>query len=272
MNLIERLPLHQIVSATVYREVRKQPRVAGNGTLVAFADPALPSHAADRAQTIRLAEVERSGLELAPLPETRREVNTIATLFPTRSTTYIGREATESRFKSVAPNASLLHVASHGYLDREFPLDSGLVMTPSPGGGEGDNGLLQAWEVFEQVQLNTDLVTLSACETGLGEVLQGEGLIGLTRAFQYAGARSILASLWRVSDQSTAELMEHFYVGLAKGVPKDAALRNAQLALLRGTKIAPQDSALRGVGGLVESTHVKHPFYWAAFELIGDWQ
>src|SRR6185436_16010655 len=91
-----------------------------------------------------------------------------------------------------------------------------------------DNGLLQAWEVFEQVRLNADLVVLSACESALGKELGGEGLIGLTRAFQYAGARTVLASLWKISDRTTAELMVRFYKHLKDGMTKDEALRAAQ--------------------------------------------
>src|SRR4029079_9510969 len=116
----------------------------------------------------------------------------------------------------------------------------------------GDNGMLQAWEIFERLRLDADLVTLSACGTGLGREAAGEGLIGLTRAFQYAGARSVLASLWAVSDRSTAALMPRFYDRLRAGVPKDVALAEAQRELLHGHEFS-------------------HPYSWAAFELNGDW-
>ena len=118
---------------------------------------------------------------------------------------------------------------------------------------EEDNGLLQAYEVFEHVRLNADLVVLSACQTGLGREMRGEGLIGLTRAFLYAGANSVVVSLWEVSDASTAALMKEFYQELRKGTSKDVALQKAQMAV-------------RG--------HPKwqHPFYWAPFILVGDWQ
>jgi CHAT domain-containing protein len=137
-----------------------------------------------------------------------------------------------------------------------LPLNSALALTlpesPAPG---RDNGLLQAWEIFEQVRLDADLVTLSACETALGQEMGGEGLVGLARAFQYAGARSVLASLWGVGDDSTAELMKRFYGHLQAGKAKDEALRAAQIDLLRGA--APG---------------VAHPFHWAPFVLIGDWR
>ena len=109
--------------------------------------------------------------------------------------------------------------------------------------------MLQAWEVFESVRLDADLVTLSACETALGREMGGEGLVGLVRAFHYAGARAVLASLWAVSDRSTAELMQAFYARLRAGTPKDEALRQAQLQVRRTRP---------------------HPFHWAAFQVSGD--
>ena len=108
-------------------------------------------------------------------------------------------QATEERAKTVGKGVRYLHFASHGLLDERFPLNSALALTIPARPAEGQaNGLLQAWEIFEQMRIDADLVTLSACETGLGKELGGEGLIGLTRAFQYAGARSVLASLWSV--------------------------------------------------------------------------
>ena len=102
------------------------------------------------------------------------------------------------------------------------------------------------------MRLDADLVTLFACSTGLGEELNGEGLIGLTRAFKYAGAQSVLASLWSVDDYSTIQLMKRFYAELHAGASKAAALRTAQLQLLRSS--------------------AKEPYYWAPFSLTGDWR
>lgn len=101
------------------------------------------------------------------------------------------------------------------------------------------------------MRLDADLVVLSACETALGEEQGGEGISGLSRAFQWAGARSVLASLWTVPDESTADLMKAFYSSVARGVPRDEALREAQRAIL-------------GRGG-----DAAHPYFWAAFELFG---
>jgi CHAT domain-containing protein len=125
------------------------------------------------------------------------------------------------------------------------------LTTPAKPAEGQENGLLQAWEIFEQVRVDADLVTLSACSTGLGQELNGEGLIGLTRAFQYAGARSVLASLWSVDDYRTMQLMKRFYAELHAGASKDVALRTAQLQLLH--------------------SGARDPYYWAAFSLTGDW-
>jgi CHAT domain-containing protein len=196
----------------------------------------------------------RGGLLLPRLPSTRIEVDAIARLYPGVTQAYLGNDATEERAKSVGTDARYLHFACHGILDGQFPLDSALALTVPERPAEGqDNGLLQAWEIYERVRIDADLVTLSACETALGKQMGGEGLIGLTRAFQYAGARSILASLWAVSDESTADLMRRFYTHLKAGETKDEALRDAQLELIRGGKYA-------------------HPYHWAAFEIIGDWR
>jgi CHAT domain-containing protein len=105
-------------------------------------------------------------------------------------------------------------------------------------------------------------VTLSACETALGAEVAGEGIVGLTRAFQYAGARSVLASLWSVADLSTAELMRRFYRRLQSGAPADEALRAAQQELLH--------TPIRDPSGA--EVDASNPYYWAAFELFGDWR
>jgi CHAT domain-containing protein/Tfp pilus assembly protein PilF len=229
--LAEWRPLHVVVSATVYAEVRKSRIAAAGPALVAFGDP-------------------RPARPLKPLDASATEVNDIAAVFGPQASTYLREAATESRAKAVGA-ARYVHFACHGLLDPRSPLDSALALSPT---AAGDNGLLQAWEVFDSVRLRADLVTLSACETGLGKEMGGEGMIGLTRAFQYAGARSVVASLWAISDRSTATLMRRFYERLQAGASKDEALQSAQVALLRG------DAA------------TAHPFHWAAFQVNGDWR
>jgi CHAT domain-containing protein/Flp pilus assembly protein TadD len=244
---VERKPIHNVLSATVYAELARSRRPwgdPGKERLAAFGNPIYGS-----AMPSVFAAVQR-GRALAPLPFSGREVEAIAGLYP-RAEVYLGSDATEEKVKSLGSGAQLVHFACHGLLDERFPLNSALALTVPEQKAEGqDNGLLQAWEIFESVRLDADLVTLSACGTALGREMGGEGLVGLTRAFQYAGARSVLASLWSVSDASTARFMQSFYGHLRNGETKDEALRAAQM----------------------ESIPDSHPFHWAAFQLTGDWR
>jgi CHAT domain-containing protein len=254
-------PIHLIGSMSVYAETQQRRRPAGDpGTwrLVAFGDPRYPKIAGATDEPFADSEVRsalRRGLRLEPLPATRDEIREIAALFP-GAEIYLGEEATEERAKQASAHADFLHFAGHGLIDERFPLDSALALTIPTQLQEGrDNGLLQAWEIFETVRLDAHLVTLSACDTGLGKEMGGEGILGLTRAFQFAGARSVLASLWNVSDDSTATLMKRFYTFLRQGKTKDDALRAAQLDLIRNKK-----------------SDLSHPYHWAGFSLYGDWQ
>jgi CHAT domain-containing protein len=226
------------------------------GRLVAFGDPRYPgaeSGAQDPADPV-LRDGVRLGWKLRPLPASRGEAQAIARLYP-GAETFLGAAATEERAKSLPRDARYVHFACHGFVNDLFPLNSALALTIPETPTEGkDNGLLQAWEVFEGVRLDADLVTLSACGSGLGKEQAGEGLLGLTRAFQYAGARSVVASLWSVADDSTAQLMKRFYRELSRGRPKDEALRAAQMELIN------------------RSPRMSDPARWAAFQLFGDWR
>jgi CHAT domain-containing protein/tetratricopeptide (TPR) repeat protein len=252
--LAEEKPWHSVLSATLYAEIRRGRRGdrAGTGPLVAFADPLVQAPAAGSVDDPGEAPVRRYRQGLRPLPGAREEVRALASLWGRDAYVYVGAAASEQRLRELPVRPRYLHFACHALLDRRYPLDSALALA-RPADPQ-DNGLLQAWEIFERLHLDAELVTLSACETGLGRDGGGEGLIGLTRAFQYAGARSVLASLWSVSDHTTAELMERFYALLRAGRPKDLALQEAQQALLHAG------------GGAA------HPVHWAAFTLSGDWQ
>jgi CHAT domain-containing protein len=256
--LAEWRPLHIVASASHYAELQrsrdaKAPREL---RLAAFGDPVYPSTAptseaspnADAA--VRLATTRTA--ELGPLPSTRREVESIASLFGTRAVTYLGAAASEERVKAGLRDFAYVHFACHGLIDEQQPLHSALVLSlPAAPAAGSENGVLQVWEIFDSVRLDADLVTLSACNTAVGQDVRGEGLQGLARAFQYAGARSVLASLWSVSDDATADLMERFYRALTQGQSKVEALQQAQNVLI--TRGAP-------------------PLYWATFEIFGDWR
>lgn len=273
--LIEWKPFHVALSATVYaelRETRHQQVREGQPPVLqaAFGDPEIPERFrredAEAIEDVRVRAAAERGFDFRPLPATRLEVEGIARLFGDSARAFVGTEATEERAKSVGAEARYLHFATHGHLDERFPLNSALVLSiPETFREDRDNGLLQVWEIFERVRFDADLVVLSACESALGEELGGEGLIGLTRAFQYAGARSVVASLWQVADASTAELMLRFYRHLQAVQTKDEALRAAQLELIRGP-------ILIGPEGAREETDASASYAWAAFQLYGDWQ
>jgi CHAT domain-containing protein len=195
--------------------------------------------------------------------------------------------ATETAFREQAPGHRWLHVATHGFFappslrsalaaggerGRHPGLLSGLALAGAnvPATADGDDGILTALEVAALDLSDVEVAVLSACETGLGEVAAGEGVMGLQRAFQVAGARTTVTSLWKVPDVATQLLMQRFYENLwDKGMGKLEALRQAQLWLMR-------EGGQRGVMLPEESreTESKHlpPYFWAAFVLSGDWR
>ena len=280
-------PLHVVLSATVYAQLKKRRSRSRNDLkpasirLAAFGDPLFPGSAEYRGDFRVRSAIDRGLFDgWESLPHTRREIERIAALYPSEATRiYLGAEATEEAVKAVVrrqPFGSaaqteggmdVLHFATHGHLDNRSPLDSAVVLTiPKESGNGLDNGLLQVWEIFEGVRFDADLVVLSACASALGEEQVGEGLIGLTRAFQYAGARSVVASLWNVQDQATSELMVRFYRYLNEGLAKDEALRAAQSELIRG------EIEVEGEDGKVRVRDYSAPYYWAPFQVYGDWQ
>ena len=267
--LLEWKPTTTIVSATVFWELKNRKQAPkGAYQLAAFGDPIYPKeegwHQRGGPQ-LRSFGQRMAGKTLKRLPHSATEVTSIAELYGDRAKAYLREQATEARAKATSRHSQIVHFACHAGLDNRFPLNSALAFTiPQVFAKEQENGLLQAWEIMEQMTLNADLVVLSACDTGLGRVLKGEGLLGLTRAFQFAGARSILATLWAVDDGATADLMQLFYRHLKAGLTKDEALRQAQLTFLkkggRPGKTSSSGENLRS-----------HPYFWAAFHLIGPW-
>ena len=180
------------------------------------------------------------------------EAQKIAAMY--QSVPLLGAQATESNVRQQIKDAAVVHLATHGVLDQARPMSSGLIFTPptiEPQPDDtGNDGILQAWEIFSQLKLRADIVVLSACDTARGHVEQSEGIVGLTRALQYAGARSVVATQWAVAEgDATAELMEAFHSHILAGMPKDEALGAAM------KRIAADHP---------------HPFYWAPFILVGD--
>ncbi len=239
--------------------------------LLAFGDPTLTTESATDPASAQPAQ-QRGGLpHLTPLPYARREVRHLQSLIP-GACVLVGAEANEAAFAREAPHSRLLHLATHAWIDDENPEYSGIALAPTAASAtaKGEDGLLQAWEVA-QMNLQADLVTLSACETGRGRWLRGEGIVGLARAFRIAGARSLVVSLWDVDDAATAELMRLFYERLVEGEPACTALRGAKLAFRASAAkgMGAGATAARGVQSR-RRTDFANTDAWAAFVLLGD--
>lgn len=165
--------------------------------------------------------------------------------------TYLGKEATKSRFLAEASSYAILHLAMHGFINDQNPLYSGLVFSQESEDPENASfGFLHAYELYN-LSLKAELAVLSACNTGTGRLAKGEGIMSMARAFRYAGCPSIVMSLWTADDRATIRLMEFFYQYLEEGFEKHEALQKARIAYLG-------------------STRRDHPYYWAGFVLIGD--
>ncbi|SJZ39560.1 Tetratricopeptide repeat-containing protein [Trichlorobacter thiogenes] len=260
--------------------------VASSGKALLFADPdydlTLPAGEAGRNQDTLLAQL--TSLQFNRLPDTKVETDAIAGLLrqgtPFKVQNLVGRQALESTLLAQS-QPRILHLATHGFfLQDELPggsetrgLKAVQLVKPASGAAQTkltnpmlrsgialagvnrslaqgqDNGLVTAEKILGMRLLGTDLVTLSACETGVGDIKAGEGVFGLKRAFILAGAKTVVLSLWSVPSRETTELMTEFYRLMAAGTPKAAALRQAQRTMLK---------------------KYPHPFYWGAFQLVGS--
>lgn len=260
--LIEDHQISYLPSASLIELLRQPPKSAavldGQMDLLAFGDPVFQQRSKtslSRKLPATPPEIKRQGgdwdmTNLSRLPRTRDEVEYIASLIPKeRQRLYLGKDSTEKAFKQeTLSKYKWIHLATHSLVDELNPGRSAVVL-----GVEGNNdedGFLRATEIAD-LDLNCDLVILSACETGRGQLLSGEGIIGLSRSFLIAGARCVVVSQWAVSDISTAQLMKDFYQQLVNDVPKAAALREAKLRMLHG------------------GSETRHPYYWAPFVIIG---
>ena len=241
--LLNRHQFSYSYSATLHREMReKQHRIAQEKELVAFA----PFYPGNDSSSQRKTDETRQGF--GPLYYTRMEVEQVQKWMG--GEVFLQNDATESRFRETASRYRMIHLATHGVADNRVGDYAFLVFAKAKDSSGLD--LLYVKDIY-LLQLNADMVVLSACETGIGRLRRGEGMISLARAFAYAGAKSIITSLWSVNNKSTAELMSLFYIELHEGKPKDEALREARLRYF--DKAAPRNL---------------HPFFWAAFVPVGD--
>jgi CHAT domain-containing protein/Tfp pilus assembly protein PilF len=259
-------------------------RKAQNASLVIadplFGEPALPQLAmagnadassADKKSKSVTNATDLSNFYFAPLSSTAQEARAIKSLFP-EINTLMGPQATESSLK-LNQSPLILHIATHGFFLTDEPassvkntrainasarienplLRSGLALAGANlHRSTGDDGIMTAMEASGLNLWGTKLVTLSACDTGLGEVKNGEGVYGLRRAIVLAGAETLVMSLWPVSDYVTREMMTAYYTGLRQGQGRGEALRQVQL-------------------GMLKRKGREHPFYWASFIQSGEW-
>jgi len=268
--LIEQFEIVSFPSFSSFAYLRETKRNTTDKLLAIFADPifqfdderlsrtgkkVLPSKTSV-SESEKLAETLRDfGIDrLSRLPFTNLEAKEIQKFAPQQTTLALGENASRQRFlNGDFENYKILHFATHGFLNQKNPDLSGLVLSLFDKKRQSQNGFLRVIDLYS-VRLNADLVVLSACQTGLGKDVEGEGIVGLTHGFMYAGAARVVSSLWKVEDAATAELMKNFYreMLINKQTPA-AALRSAQNAMRKIPRF-------------------QNPRYWAGFTLNGDWQ
>lgn len=260
--IVEEAEIHRFTTLKDLYELKSKPKtneIVTTATL--YGRPQYFENATNTAQSLQ--QLERStgtsltDIPFSDLPGTESEINQINTILTSGSVKtekFIKADATEATFKK-ENDSQVIHVATHGYFipesgfnDKESMLRSGIVLAGVNPNAEND-GLLTAYELSSMDFSKAQLIAFSACETGLGEVKNGEGVYGLQRAAILAGAKSVLMSLWTVDDQATKDLMVAFYSQWMKTKNKREALRQAQLQML---------------------AKYKHPYYWGAFVMIGE--
>jgi len=265
---------HEIVtlpSASVLAVLREEfeQRKPASKLLAVFADPVFSANDSRLTQASKTAEpanhssatdVQRSAAEsglggLVRLRFSRQEAEEIARLAGTRRNLK-ALDFSASRSLVIGSNLAdyrIVHFATHGLINNQNPNLSGVVLSLVDEQGRPQNGFLRLYDIYN-LKLDADLVVLSACQTALGKEIKGEGLVGLTRGFMYAGAPRVVASLWRIDDRATADIMKRFYSAMLKdGMRPAAALRAAQISM-------SQDKRWHS------------PHYWAAFTLQGEWR
>jgi len=241
-----------ILSDPVFQ--KDDPRVARTQDAKTMRDPAIGREDLRHAQFVRSAAESGVG-RFQRLPFSRKEADSIERLAPAgqalKAVDFAANKATAT--SAEINRYRMVHFATHGLINSQHPELSGIVLSLVDERGQPRDGFLRTHEVYN-LRLSADLVVLSACQTALGKEINGEGLLSLTRGFMYAGAPRVVASLWDVRDEATAELMKRFYASMIKdGLTPAAALRAAQLSMRK-------------------EKGWESPYYWAAFVLQGEWR
>ncbi len=248
-------PVFESGDPRVQGVVKKKSELNDLSVKTRTVDQSPPTSALETNLQRSLRSFNRTRGALSRLPFSREEAEAIALLAPKGGV----MKATDFRADRILATGGdlgryrIIHFATHGLLNSEHPGLSGLVLSLVNENGRAQDGFLRMHEIYN-LQLSADVVVLSACQTALGQEIKGEGLIGMTRGFMYAGAQRVVASLWQVDDLATRELMERFYRGMLKnGLRPAAALRAAQLDMLKEKRWAA-------------------PFFWSAFVIQGEWK
>jgi CHAT domain-containing protein/tetratricopeptide (TPR) repeat protein len=258
---------HEVIntpSASTLAVLRKEviQREEPPKTLAIFADPVFESEDERLKESVMQsnngfsrASLKMEDVPLTRLPFTRREANAILSLVPAdKSLEALDfRASRETMLNPDIQNYRYIHLATHGFVNTVLPEQSGIVLSLFNKEGETKEGFVSAGDIFN-LKLRADVVVLSACRTALGKQVRGEGILGLARAFLYAGAARVVASLWKVDDVATAEFMQIFYEGMLGKAQLSApeALRSAQIKMMNDPRW-------------------KSPYYWAGFVLQGDY-
>jgi len=245
--LIHKYSISYNYSATLWIENLHTKKRENNGLFLAMAANYNLKIDSSKAH-LRLPTLTRLRKSLQPLSGAENEVKQLSEHF--KGLFSLDKAASERQFKQLAPQYNIIHLAMHGLLDAQNPTLSALAFSEDSDSIE--NNFLQAYEI-SQMQLNANLVVLSACETGYGNFEKGNGLASLARAFMYAGVPALVVSLWEVNDQSTAVIMQSFYENLANGENKADALQKAKQNYISQAK-----------------GNAAHPAYWSPFIQLGD--
>ena len=231
-------------SATLLFDGFKHDRNPKHKGAISFA----PSYQNKITDSLKLVALGKSRDQITNLVWNQGEAKAVTNFLS--GNPFTGNIATETAFKEQAGDYSVIHLAMHALVDDRNPMYSKLIFSQE--GDSLNDGFLNTYELYN-MNLNAELAVLSACNTGSGKLVRGEGIMSLARGFAYAGCPSVVMSHWQVDDEATAQLMEYFYEGLSEGLSKSTALRQAQLKFLETAE--PRQA---------------HPFYWSSFVMIGE--
>lgn len=275
--VIDRYDVAYAPSAAVVADLFAHGPREKPGRSLVLGDPTYPSEARriekSRGEALALARLGSSPGDDAPRIAALEELSGRRSgVFSARDVELrLGADASPRALSGNLEEYSIVHLAAHGYLDRAAPEKSGIAL--SPDGADEASGFVTIRDVLE-LDLDADLVTLSACETAAGGTIAGEGVQSMAWAFLYAGSRGVVASLWPVADWATSETMSSLYSGMIRrGVPPARALRDAKLELRRSRALVPRGDTLsigrtRSTDG-ADSVESAHPFFWAPFVYTG---